>query len=105
MHAPYHDYVNDMLRQYFAPACKPIPPGSVAELNRAVTASVVSGFSRRQRAILRDIFSEPEQPLGPLIKKCAESHNMPEMNIWHTIRAASRKIARERGLIDQDGRE
>ena len=95
----YHDYVNHMLRQYFA-RDQSFPPGSVASTNCAVCQSIVSSLPADQTEILRDVFSAPDQPIAPLVEKCAEQHKMREVIVWKTIRAVSKQIARQRGLID-----
>lgn len=104
MPAVYHDYVNHMLRQFFAPVSND-PPGSVTLRNRAACQHVLGQLYADQFEILRELFSQPDQQFALSVRNCATNHNIKEARIWKLVRDTSKKIARDRGLIDQEGGE
>lgn len=97
----YDEYVGHMLRTYYAE----IAPAKLSEIalrNCAVVDGILSGKSDQENIILREVFAKPKRtPLHETVRKCAVNHQMTELDVWRMVRAVSREIALERGLIDE----
>lgn len=101
MRMSYYDYVGYMLHEYFAPEKSNRLITPVYTTNKECVRKVLCERTELGYEILRDVFSEPEEtPLPSAIRKCAMEREMDERQIWSIVRAATKEIARARGLID-----
>lgn len=97
---PYYEYVNHMLRCYFAK----IAPDQMTEagkINCAVCDKILREISQDKVEILRGIYVAPADnaSLTAVIRDFARNNNHNERDIWRIVREVSKKIARERGLV------
>ena len=97
---PYHEYVNHMLRVYFARERL----GDVSQIeqqNVEIVEKVLRGRSEEDKENLREIYTGEEAwKMAKSVRKCANNNLRVEKELWNMIRAVSKDIARERGLIE-----
>lgn len=106
---PYREYVNAMIRDYFARSepdkiedFAPDEHGkpSVGQVNAACVCSVLERINQQDADILRTVFSDCDGPfLGAAVRTCADRMSISERYVWHVVRTVTRQVARKRGLI------
>ena len=96
----YDEYVGHMLRTFFAQ----IPSdqlSTVGQSNCAVCDRIMQRHSDWERNILREVYVKSKKVhLDQTVRNCAINHSLTELDVWRMIRAVSKEIALERGLID-----
>ena len=118
---PYHEYVNFMIRQYFAheqdfarnqqspedfartvlAKAQEIARSRAEQINLNCTALVVSTLPDSTVRILREVFStdRSDSSIAQAVRNCAEQLQISDRDAWHAVRSASKIIAQARGLI------
>lgn len=97
---PYYEYVNHMLRCYFAEIA-PEQMTEAGKINCAVCNKILREIGQDKADILRGIYAEPADnvSLTAIIRDFARNNSQNERDIWRIVREVSKKIARERGLV------
>ena len=97
----YSEYVNHMFKSFYAHiAPDEITP--VSQTNRAVCSRVIAEVSDQQQDILRRVYSGlgKNVSMTEAVKNCAEQVGWNYGDVWRIVKTVSKRIARERGLID-----
>ena len=96
---PYYEYVNHMLRAYFA-RDEDSAQSEVEKTNRAACDRILRRTADKDREILMQVFARSDRSeLGAAVRICAEQNKIAPRDVWRIIRTVSKEIARERGLI------